>query len=309
MTSALFTVLLYYKYVRLEGPEAFVREHRALCTSLGVMGRILVACEGINGTVAGDAAAMERYQDALRANPAFSDSVFKVSHADAPPFHRLDIKVRKEIVTLGAGVELDPLKQTAPHLSPDEWKRMIEEEDVVLFDVRNRYESEVGRFKGAIMPPIENFRELPSVLPQYEELKDKTVLMYCTGGIRCEKASALFRQAGFKKVFQLEGGIVTYGERHGSAHWEGDCFVFDERMMIPVGESAQREPVGRCEHTGAPTRNVINCLHDPCHKIVLVALEAVAADANNRLCRECRREGLTVETADYQGSPARVAKR
>ena len=307
--SSRFTVLLYYKYVRLEDPEAFVRGHRALCTSLGVMGRILVASEGINGTVAGDAAAIARYQDGLKALPEFGDMVFKVSHADAPPFHRLEIKVRKEIVTLGAGEALDPVAQTAPHLSPDEWKRMIEEEDVVLFDVRNRYESEVGRFKGAITPSIENFRELPAVLPQYEALKDRTVLMYCTGGIRCEKASALFREAGFKNVFQLEGGIVTYGERHGSAHWEGDCFVFDERMMIPVGDSAQREPVGRCEHTGAPTRNVINCLHDPCHKIVLVALEAVAADANNRLCRECRREGLTVETADYQGSPARVAKR
>lgn len=306
--SAPFTVLLYYKYVRLTDPEGFVREHREFCVSQGVRGRILVAKEGINGTVAGDEAAMERYRGELCRRPEFADIVFKASHAEAQPFHRLEIKVRKEIVTLGAGEELDPVRQTAPHLSPDEWKRMIEEEDVVLFDVRNRYESEVGRFKGAITPPIENFRELPAVLPQYETLKDKTVLMYCTGGIRCEKASALFREAGFKNVFQLEGGIVTYGERHGSAHWEGDCFVFDERMMIPVGDSAEREPVGRCEHTGAPTRNVVNCLHDPCHKIMLVAAEAVAADANNRLCRECRRAGLTVETADYMGSPARAAK-
>ena len=308
MTPARFTVLLYYKYVRLEDPEAFVREHRKHCVSLGVRGRILVASEGINGTVAGDAVAMERYQTALRDQPEFSDMIFKASYADAQPFPRLEIKVRREIVTLGAGGQLDPAAQTAPHLSPDEWKRMIEEEDVVLFDVRNRYESEVGRFKGAITPAIENFRELPAILPQYESLKDKTVLMYCTGGIRCEKASALFRQAGFKNVFQLDGGIVTYGERHGSAHWEGDCFVFDERMMIPVGDSAERAPIGRCEHTGAPTRNVVNCLHDPCHKIMLLALEAGTADANNRLCRECRRAGLTVETADYQGSPARTAK-
>ena len=308
MTPASFTVLLYYRYVRLEDPEAFVREHRELCRLLGVRGRIIVAHEGINGTVAGGPEVIARYEKALRARPEFNDMIFKVSYADVPPFPRLEIKVRKEIVTLGAGKELDPLKQTAPHLSPDEWKRMIEEEDVVLFDVRNRYESEVGRFKGAITPAIENFRELPAVLPQYEELKDKTVLMYCTGGIRCEKASALFRQAGFQNVFQLEGGIVTYGERHGSTHWEGDCFVFDERMMIPVGDSAEREPIGRCEHTGAPTRNVVNCLHDPCHRIMLLALEAVAADANNRLCRECRRAGLTVQAADYLGSPARAAK-
>lgn len=308
MTSAQFTVLLYYKYVRLDDPVAFVRAHRELCVSLGLRGRILVAHEGINGTVAGAPDATARYQEALRAHPEFRDVIFKVSHADAPPFHRLEIKVRKEIVTLGASEGIELVAGGAPHLSPDEWKRMIEEGGVVLFDVRNRYESEVGRFKGAITPAIENFRELPAVLPQYEALKDKTVLMYCTGGIRCEKASALFREAGFKNVFQLEGGIVTYGEQHGSAHWEGDCFVFDERMMIPVGDSAEREPIGRCEHTGVPTRNVVNCLHDPCHKIMLVSLEAFAADANQKLCRECRRAGLTAETADYQGSAARVVR-
>ncbi|MBW8780934.1 MAG: rhodanese-related sulfurtransferase [Verrucomicrobia bacterium] len=307
--SSRFAVLLYYKYVLLEDPEAFVREHRAFCAAHGVQGRILVAKEGINGTVAGGAEAIANYQAELRRRPEFSDLVFKVSFADAPPFHRLEIKVRKEIVTLGAGEALDPVGGTAPHLSPDEWKRMIEEEDVVLFDVRNRYESEVGRFKGAITPAIENFRELPQVLLQYSEFKDKTVLMYCTGGIRCEKASALFRQAGFQRVFQLEGGIVSYGERHGDAHWEGDCFVFDERMMIPVGGSAARPPAGRCAHTGVPTRNVINCLHDPCHRILLVASEAIAADPDNRLCPECRRAGLTARTADYLGSPARAGAR
>lgn len=302
------TVLLYYKYVRVENPAGLMSAQRELCESLGLKGRILIAGEGINGTVAGTAEAAEAYKNALRALPEFADVVFKASLADAQPFPRLEIKVRREIVTLGAGEALDPASQGAPHLSPDEWRRMIEEEDVVLFDVRNRYESEVGRFKGAITPPIENFRELPAILPRYSEFKDRKVLMYCTGGIRCEKASALFRQAGFRHVFQLEGGIVTYGERHGDAHWEGDCFVFDGRMMVPVGASAEREPAGRCEHTGAPTRNVVNCLHDPCHRFMLVTPEAVAADADNRLCRECRRAGLTAATADYPGSPARAAK-
>lgn len=304
-----FTVLLYYKYVPISDPETFVKEHRHLCTELGLNGRVLVGREGINGTVAGSDAATTEYQAALRARPEFAEVVFKTSFADCPPFKRLEIKVRPEIVTLGAGPDLDPTRETAPHLSPEEWKRMIEEEDVVLFDVRNRYESEVGRFKGAVTPAIENFRELPDVLPQYEALKEKTVLMYCTGGIRCEKASALFRRAGFQRVFQLEGGIVTYGERVGDAHWEGDCFVFDERMMIPVGNSAEKPPVGRCCHTGQPTRNVINCLHDPCHRIILVAPEATEADPDARLCPECRASGLTSATADYLGSPARVGQR
>ena len=298
-------VLLYYKYVRLNDPEVFAREHRALCESLGLLGRVLLGSEGINGTVAGTSEATLAYETSLRRRAEFSDIDFKISFATAMPFHRLEIKVRPEIVTLGAVEALDPTLGAAPHLSPAEWKRMIEEEDVVLFDVRNRYETEVGRFKGAITPAIENFRELPQVLRRYQDLKDKTVLMYCTGGIRCEKASALFRSAGFQRVFQLEGGIVSYGEQIGDAHWEGDCFVFDQRMMIPIGGSANRPPVGRCAHSGVPTRNVVNCLHDPCHKMFLVALEAIEQDADHRMCPECRQGGLTSATADYVGSPAR----
>lgn len=298
-------VLLYYKYARLSDPQEFAGEHRILCESLKLRGRILLGTEGINGTVAGTPDATISYEAALRERPEFKDVAFKVSECETTPFRKLEIKVRSEIVTLGAGADLDPASETAPHLAPAEWKRMIEEEDVVLFDVRNRYETEVGRFKGAITPAIENFRELPQVLPQYQDLKDKTVLMYCTGGIRCEKASALFRRAGFKRVYQLEGGIVTYGEQVGDAHWEGDCFVFDERMMIPIGDSDKRAPVGRCVHTGMPTRNVVNCLHDPCHKMLLVAPEAITADPDHRLCPECRKSGLTSATADYVGSPAR----
>jgi len=302
------TVLLYYKYVRIADPDRFAEDQRTLCQKLGLRGRILIGTEGINGTVAGSVEATRAYQNALNAYPEFSDVVFKISHAEQNPFPRVDIKVRPEIVTLGAGSHLDPNSGGAPHLPPAEFKRMIEEEDVVLFDVRNRYESDVGRFKGAIAPEIENFRELPQVLPQYENLKDKTVLMYCTGGIRCEKASALFREAGFKRVFQLEGGIVTYGEQVGAAHWEGDCFVFDERMMVPVGDSASHPPYGRCAHTGVPTRNVINCLHDPCHRILLVAEQAIAQNPDLRLCPACIRAGLTSATADYKGSPARAGK-
>jgi UPF0176 protein len=306
--SARFTVLLYYKYARVADPRALAEAQRALCVELGLRGRILLGVEGINGTLAGDAVATARYCAELRARPEFADIVFKTSYADTPPFPRLQIKVRREIVAFGAGDDLDPAREAAPHLPPAEWKRMIEQEEVVLFDVRNRYESEVGRFRGAITPPLENFRDLPRVLPQYAHLKDKTVLMYCTGGIRCEKASALFRREGFIKVFQLEGGIVSYGEQVGDAHWEGDCFVFDERMTVPVGRAEPGRPIGRCEHSGATTRNVVNCLHDPCHKLIVVAPVALAADPDARLCRDCRRAGLTSATADYVGSPARATK-
>ncbi|MGC4071412.1 MAG: rhodanese-related sulfurtransferase [Nibricoccus sp.] len=306
--SARLTVLLYYKYVRIADPAALMQAQRELCQSLGLHGRILIGSEGINGTVAGTPAAALAYQNDLRSQPGFSDVVFKISHADTQPFPKLQVKVRREVVTLGATHDPDPIRDTAPHVTPAEWKRMIEEEDVVLFDVRNRYESAVGRFKGAITPDIENFRDLPAILPQYENLKDKKVLMYCTGGIRCEKATGLFRQAGFKNIFQLEGGIVSYGDQVGDAHWEGDCFVFDERMTVPVGSAEPKPPIGRCEHTGRATRNIINCLHDPCHRLIVVAEETLAEDPDARLCRECRRAGFTSATADYLGSPARVAR-
>lgn len=300
-----FTVLLYYKYTPVPDPQALADAQRVFCREQGLLGRILIANEGLNGTLAGSTTATDRYREYLQAQPGFADVVFKVSESDRPPFRRLDIRVRREIVTLGATEDPDPNRAGAPHLSPDEWRRAIEQEDVVLFDVRNRYESEVGRFKDAITPPIDHFRDLPQILPAYAHLKSRKVLLYCTGGIRCEKASALFRQAGFTEVFQLEGGIVSYAERHGDAHWEGDCFVFDDRMMIPIGDSANREPFGRCAHTRVPTRHVINCLHDPCHRMFLCAPEAIEQDPDNRLCPDCRRAGLTSATADYLGSPAR----
>jgi UPF0176 protein len=299
-----YPVILFYKYVPLEDPKGFAASQKALCASLGLKGRLLVAPEGINGTLAGPRAAVDRYTADLRADPRFADIEIKESPGDASTFPKLAVKARPEIVTLGAGPLPPDLDN---HLSPADWKQMLEQDpDAVLVDVRNRYESAAGKFAGAVTCDIEHFRELPDYLPQLAALKERKVLMYCTGGIRCEKASALFRRQGFQNVYQLHGGIASYQQQFGNAHWLGECFVFDQRMTVRVQDPALT-PIGRCAHTGRPTNRFANCLHDPCHVLFLLAEETEAGNPDARLCPECLASGLTSATADYKGSPARRA--
>jgi UPF0176 protein len=298
-----FPVILFYKYVAIADPAVFTEAQRGLCAALGLKGRVLIAAEGINGTLAGPRAAVEQYVAALRADERFADIEMKMSAGDVRTFPKLVVKVRPEIVTLGAGIPLTADQDN--HLSPADWKRTLEEEpDVVVVDVRNRYESEAGKFANAIACDIEHFRELPSYVDRLAEHKDRKVLMYCTGGIRCEKASALFRSKGFRNVFQLHGGIVTYQEQFGNEHWLGECFVFDQRMTVRVDEALV--PIGRCAHTGRSTNRFVNCLHDPCHVLFLLAEETEGESPDTRLCPQCLAAGLTSSTADYKGSPARA---
>ena len=298
-------VILFYKYVPIVGPERFAAEHSALCKRLGLKGRVLIAEEGINGTLAGPRESIDAYVSTLRADERFADIEIKVSAGDPSTFPRLSVKARPEIVTLGAPVPLQA--DLHNHLSPAEWKRKIEEDpDVLLVDVRNRYESAAGQFEGAVACDIEFFRELPGYLEKLEEHRDKTILMYCTGGIRCEKASALFRHRGFEKVFQLHGGIVNYQKEFGNEHWLGECFVFDNRMTVKVEENLV--PIGICAHSGRSTSRFVNCLHDLCHALFLLAPETEQENPETRLCPECLTKGLTSQTADYKGSPARLLK-
>lgn len=288
-------VILFYKYVPIAEPAALATEQRAFCHSLGLKGRVLIATEGINGTLAGPAEKIADYVAKLQADERFADVAFKYSAGDAGTFPKLVIKVRREIVTLG----LESLTPDQDNLrSPAEWKRMMEENpDAVVLDVRNRFESDAGRFTNAVVCQIENFRDLPSYLDRLENLKERKLLIYCTGGIRCEKASALLRSRGFNDVAQLHGGILTYQEQFGNEHWEGECFVFDQRMTVRVPEGLKQ--IGRCAQSGRLTSRFVNCLHDPCHKLFLLSEEAEAENADHRLCPACRENGLTSENAEY----------
>jgi UPF0176 protein len=299
--SGAWPVVLFYKYIPIVDPTLFAAEQRKLCSSLGLKGRVLIAEEGINGTLAGPVEAVNEYTSQLQSDARFADIDFKISHGDAQTFPKLVVKARREIVTLGAG-PLVPDQDN--HLTPEEWKRAIEEDpDAVLLDIRNRFESDAGRFEGAVVCQIENFRDLPAYIEKLDELKSKKVLMYCTGGIRCEKASALFRSRGFANVFQLHGGIVRYQEQFGNEHWQGECFVFDQRMTVRVDEGLVQ--VGRCAHTGRLTSRFVNCLHDPCHKLFILDEQAERENPDYRLCPECLANGITSATAEYPRAATR----
>lgn len=291
-----YPVILFYRYTRIEAPGAFAEEQRALCRALRLKGRVLVAQEGINGTLAGLPAEIDGYIAAMREDARFAGLEYKWSEGTPQTFGKLIVKARREIVSLSLAEDVDVSAAPASHLTPAQWKARLDAggPDLAVIDVRNRYESDAGRFDGALTPAIEHFRDLPGIVGEWEHLKDKTVLLYCTGGIRCEKAAALLQREGFRDVHQLHGGILNYHERIGRDHWKGDCFVFDKRMVIP-GEG---EPAGQCAYTGRATHRFVNCLHDPCDRLYLLSPEAEAEEPERRLCAGCRAAGLTVATAD-----------
>lgn len=234
-----YPVILYYKYVDIADPIGLADEQRELCRSLGLNGRILVATEGINGTLAGPVTAVDDYVGALRADQRFTDIEIKVTAGNRETFPKLSVRVRPELVALRSWQPF-PADQDN-HLSPTQWKEAIDRDpSVVLLDVRNNFEIAAGKFENAIDCGIGHFRELPDRVDDLVELKDKKILMYCTGGIRCEKASALFRSKGFTNIFQLHGGIMNYQEQYGNEHWLGECFVFDQRMTVKVQEGQYR---------------------------------------------------------------------
>lgn len=287
-----YTVLLYYKYILVPDPEAERAAQLALCRELGLKGRIIIGEEGINGTVAGTAEATQAYRQAMDQHPLFNSIAYKVDQSETLPFPRLRVRVRPEVVTLETQVDM---ANTAPRLSPQEFDQMIQNPDVVLFDARNNYESAIGRFKNAITPDIALFKELPEALEQYSDLKDKTVITYCTGGIRCEKASALMRENGFTKVYQLDGGIINYAQNHPDGAFEGDCFVFDDRMKVSFRPDA--EQLGTCISCGYSTNDYYNCSYKPCNELILI-------------CSDCRPSTLTCsagclsQLTTYQESPS-----
>jgi UPF0176 protein len=272
-----YRVLLYYKFVRLAEPDAWVAQQQALGEELGLRGRILVAPEGINGTVSGPWAQTEAYKRAMEALPEFQGIHYKEQGADGHTFERLHVRHKPELVTFRAGTPLDPATEGGAYITPEEMQRLLAQqpEDVVFVDARSLHEYELGHFKGAAPLPIDTFREVPEHLEALMPLQDKTVITYCTGGIRCEKLTPLLRKAGFRDVRQLQGGILHYAEATGGPDFEGACYVFDKRISVPVNQ-INPSVVGRCGHCGAATEWFINCANKDCNRHFLIC-EACAA--------------------------------
>lgn len=264
-----YRILLYYKFVKIDNAEQFAAEHLEFCKNLGLKGRILVSEEGINGTVSGTVEQTDRYMDELRSNPLFEDIVFKIDEAGGHAFKKMFVRLKKELVTFRYDKPLDPNKLSGKRLSPKEFYEKLQQDDVIVLDGRNDYEYDIGHFRNAIRPDVEAFRDFPAwIRANLAEHKDKTILTYCTGGIRCEKLTGFMLQEGFKDVAQLEGGIVTYGkdpEVRGRL-FDGKCYVFDERISVPINRTEEDVVVGKCYHCGKPSDRYINCADDYCHR-------------------------------------------
>ncbi|WP_078414230.1 oxygen-dependent tRNA uridine(34) hydroxylase TrhO [Priestia abyssalis] len=277
-----YQVLLYYKYVHIDDPAVFKEEHLALCEELGLKGRILVANEGLNGTVSGTKVQTEAYMKAMHEDPRFSDMVFKIEQAEEHAFKKMKVKVKPEIVNLSLKDDIDPNRITGKHLSPKEFFEAMQEDDVIILDARNTYEYDLGHFRNAIRPDIETFRELPEwIQNNLSDYKDKKILTYCTGGIRCEKFSGFLVKEGFQDVSQLHGGIITYGydEEVKGQLWDGKCYVFDERISVPVNRTEKATVVGKCYYCAKPEERYVKCGNPDCNKHLL-------------LCEECEHEHL-----------------
>ena len=216
-------ILLYYKYIHIEDPEALHQSQRVLCERLGLKGRILVAHEGINGTCEGTLEATEAYITEMKKDARFSDIVYKKSQSAGVSFPRLSIKVRKEIVSGHLGDDdINPQTMTGKYLKPDELKAWFDRgEDFVIVDMRNDYEQDVGVFKGSVRSGMKTFRDLPKTAMELEPVKAKKILTVCTGGVRCEKASGYLVKKGFKDVYQLDGGIVSFMEKYPGEFFKG----------------------------------------------------------------------------------------
>ncbi len=265
-----FQILLYYRYHPIPDPEAFVEEHRAFCQELGLRGRILIGSEGINGTVSGHTPATEHYMDALQADERTAGIEFKIDPATGHAFEKLSVKFRREIVTLGLGEEdINPNAITGEKLSPQEWMEAIQDEEVIIIDGRNDYESALGRFKGALCPDVGNFRDFPSWIQEnLADKKNRKVLTYCTGGIRCEKLSGYLLREGFESVGQLDGGIVNYAKdpQTKGRDFEGLCYVFDQRVAVEANFTETRKLVSHCETCGEPCPRYRNCAWVECNR-------------------------------------------
>lgn len=309
MPKSTNTILLYYKYVNIDQPEELMLSQKTVCSELGLKGRIIIAKEGINGTVEGLTENTEKYVAHMKADPRFTDIHWKISDgtSDGTAFPKLSIKVRKEIVSAHLDEndsetgDVNPNETTGTHLKPAElreWYHKREahvaaggkstdpEVEFYIVDMRNDYEFNVGHFEGSIRPSMRNFRDLPQFIKEIEHIKHKRVLAVCTGGVRCEKASGYLVKKGFTNVYQLDGGIVSYMEAYPGRDFVGSLYVFDNRICMTFDDSIDRPIIGRCDHCRIPTERYVNCMNLLCH-VHFMCCTRCSPQPDAALCLSC----------------------
>lgn len=295
-------ILLYYKFTPVKDPQAVMLWQKSLTDNLKLRGRILVSEQGLNGTVGGDVDDLKTYIKATKQFPGFKDIVFKWSDGSREDFPRMSVKVRRELVGFQNSddeIEVDEngVIGGGTHIKPKQVHEMIEQfgDDVVFFDGRNAHEAKIGKFKNAVVPNTNTSRDFLAELEsdKYDDIKDKKVITYCTGGIRCEAISAMMKKRGFTDVYQIDGGIVKYGEAYGDdGLWEGSLRVFDNRMTVEFSDHAKT--IGECTHCAGSTSNFENCAFANCNDLVLIC-ESCKEDPELLFhSLECREAARTV---------------
>ena len=285
-------IVLFYVFTPLPDPEAVKLWQHTLAESLGLKGRVIVSKDGINATVGGDIFDVKQYVRATKSYAPFKGADIKWSNGEGDDFPRLSVKVRDELVTFGTPDEItvteDGVQGGGQHLKPGALHKLLDEhgEEVVFFDGRNAMEAQIGKFRDAIVPDTDTTRDFIAEIEsgKYDDLKDKPVVTYCTGGIRCDVLSVLMKNRGFEEVYQLDGGIVRYGEKYGDKGlWEGSLYVFDKRMHMEFYEDAKQ--LGFCKNCGAATNAFHNCENSECREQILLCEDCAADPAVT--CGEC----------------------
>ncbi|MBT5089010.1 MAG: rhodanese-related sulfurtransferase [Micrococcales bacterium] len=294
---AINKIILYYGFAPVADPKAVMLWQKTLCQSLNLKGRILISKHGINGTLGGDMEDLKKYARATKEYPGFGKIDFKWSDGLGDDFPKLSVKVRKELVAFTTPeevkVEKSGVVNGGKHLKPQQVNELVAErgDDVVFFDGRNAFEAKIGKFKNAIVPDVQTTHDFVAELEsgKYDHLKDKPIVTYCTGGIRCEILSAVMLNRGFKEVYQIQGGIVRYGEKYrDKGLWEGSLYVFDKRMTHNFSDEALT--IGECENCSGPTSSFRNCQGAGCKDLVLLC-DSCFTDPANLKCSDTHTRG------------------
>lgn len=280
-------VLAFYYFTHLQDPHFEVSRHHEFLKDKDIRCRLYISEEGINGQMSASEEASLAYQEWLRSDERFKGVVFKIHHHSEHVFPRATVKYRKQLVAIDEEVDM---ALTGEHVSPEKWKEMLDRRDekTVVLDVRNDYEWVIGHFEGAELPTLETFREFPEYarkLRGERDPKETKVMMYCTGGIRCELYSALLKKEGFEHVYQLDGGVINYGLKEGHDKWRGKLFVFDDRLAVPIDEKTD-EVISHCCHCGALSDVYYNCANMDCNELFLACPEC-AQKLSGCCCDAC----------------------
>jgi len=286
-------IILFYKFTIVTDPEAICLWQKSLGQQNNLRGRIIIAEHGINGTLAGHMDDLKRFIKEFKTYPNFKGTIFKWSDGQKQDFPRLSVKVKPEIVNFGVADKIKVNEKGiiggGKHLSPSAVHKLVKEkgEDVVFFDGRNYFEASIGKFKNAVLPKVEHSRDFPKELKskKYQDLKNKTIITYCTGGVRCEVITKLMKDEGFKEVYQIDGGIVKYGEKYkDQGLWQGKLFVFDKRMDVSFSDKAI--DIAMCVTCNSATSNYTNCAVKSCNKLILLCIDC--STSKKLSCPDCK---------------------